>query len=289
MKSRRSKHLLRRFGLWFMVALICFYMLFPVWWTIISSLKSQAQLQMMPATMLPRNPVTGAIQFYFKNYLHVITDPAFLRGLFNSCIVAGSSTLIALCIGAFSGFAIGKLRFKGKKVSMYTILVMSMFPAVSLLSGLYAIMNEIHAPPLISLILVYQISVLPLTTWFLAAFFRNLPTELLQSAQVDGATPMQTFWHILLPLTAPALVTTGILAFTGAWNEYLYALTFTTIDKSARTVPVAIALFSGVVAKQQPFGEILAASIIVSVPIIILVLIFQNRIIGGLTSGSVKG
>ena len=114
MKSRRSKHLLRRFGLWFMVALICFYMLFPVWWTIISSLKSQAQLQMMPATMLPRNPVTGAIQFYFKNYLHVITDPAFLRGLFNSCIVAGSSTLIALCIGAFSGFAIGKLRFKGK-------------------------------------------------------------------------------------------------------------------------------------------------------------------------------
>ena len=123
----------------------------------------------------------------------------------------------------------------------------------------------------------------------LTSFFRGLPDSLLQAAQVDGANMMQTFWQVLLPLTMPALVTTGLLAFITAWNEYLFALTFTAFDRSAQTVPVAIAQFSGRLARQEPFGEVMAAAIIVTVPLIVLVLIFQARIVDGLTAGAVKG
>ena len=140
-----------------------------------------------------------------------------------------------------------------------------------------------------SMIFSYMLFTLPFTVWVLVAFFQALPDELLQSARVDGATSFQAFRLILFPLTAPALVTTGLLAFIAAFNEYLFALTFTTIEPDARTVPVVIALFSGEIARQEPFGEIMAAAIVVTIPLIILVLIFQKRIIGGLTAGAVKG
>jgi len=135
----------------------------------------------------------------------------------------------------------------------------------------------------------YLIFTLPFTAWVLVAFFRALPGELEQAALVDGASPFQTFYMILLPLTAPALVTTGLLAFIAAWNEYLFALTFTLTAPQAQTVTVAISLFTGIVARQEPFGEILAAAIVVTVPLIVLVLIFQRRIVEGLTAGAVKG
>jgi trehalose/maltose transport system permease protein len=134
-----------------------------------------------------------------------------------------------------------------------------------------------------------MIFTMPFTVWVMTSFFRGLPDEIMQSAQVDGATPFQTFYMILLPLTLPALVTTGLLAFIAAWNEYLFALTFTTIDPGSRTVPVAIALFTGQIARQEPFGEIMAASIVVTVPLLILVLVFQQKIVAGLTAGAVKG
>ena len=290
MKTKKlTKKIIGKIGLWVMVFLIAFYMLFPFWWALVSSFKSEAQLQMMPATFLPRNPVTNQIQIYFSNYINVLNDPVFLRGLLNSTIVALSTTLLALLVGALAGFALGKLRFKGKTPSLYIILAMTMFPQVSILAGLYAIINALHMPAILSMIFTYMLFSLPFTTWVLTAFFRHLPSELLQSAQVDGATPLQTFRKILLPLTFPALVTTGLLTFIAAWNEYLFALTFTTVDKSARTVPVAIALFSGTVARQQPFGEIMAAAIIVTIPIVVMVLICQRSIVAGLTSGAVKG
>jgi trehalose/maltose transport system permease protein len=285
----KAKFVFGKIGLWFMIALIAFYMLFPFYWTVVTSLKTEPQLQMMPTTLVPRDPVTKDISIYFGNYKNVLNNMTFIRGLFNSTVVAGGSTILCLLVGAFAGFAFGKLRFRGHKISMYVILAMTMFPSVSILSGLYAVMNAVNIPTMARLILSYMIFTLPFTTWVLAAFFKDLPKELMQSAQVDGATPVQTFWKILLPLTAPALVTTGLLAFINAWNEYLFALTFTTVDQSARTVPVAIALFSGTVARQQPFGEILAAATIVTIPIVVLVLIFQRRIISGLTSGAVKG
>jgi trehalose/maltose transport system permease protein len=192
-------------------------------------------------------------------------------------------------IGAFAAFALGKLRFRGKTPSLYLILAMTMFPQVAVLSGLYALITFLGISARPSMIVTYMLFTLPFTVWVLTSFFRGLPMEIMQSAQVDGASPFQTFYMILLPLTAPALVTTGLLAFIAAWNEYLFALTFTSIEPEARTVPVAIALFTGEIARQEPFGEIMAAGILVSIPLVILVLIFQQRIISGLTAGAVKG
>jgi len=273
----------------FVLAIIVIYLLFPFYWALNSSFKTEAQLQMMPATFIPRDPVSGNISFSLINYKSITQNQEFLYGLINSSIVAISTTLLALVAGSFAGFAIGKLRFRGKQPSMYIILAMTMFPQITVLTGLFAIINTLKLEPRFSMILTYMIFTLPFTTWVLAAFFKSLPTAILESSQVDGATFFQTFYRILLPLTAPALVTTGLLAFIASWNEYLFALTFTTIKPAARTVPVAMALFTGYIAHQEPFGEIMAAAVVVTVPIVVLVLIFQRRIIRGLTAGSVKG
>jgi trehalose/maltose transport system permease protein len=204
-------------------------------------------------------------------------------------IVATTTTALALVFGSFAAFALGKLRFRGKTPSLYVVLSMTMFPQVAVLTGLYAVIRTLQLSAIPSMIISYMIFTLPFTVWVLTAFFQGLPDEIMQSAQVDGATPFQTFRMILLPLTAPALVTTGLLAFINAWNEYLFALTFTTIEVDARTVPVAIALFTGEISFQEPFGEIMAAAVLVTIPLLVLVLIFQRRIIAGLTAGAVKG
>jgi trehalose/maltose transport system permease protein len=244
---------------------------------------------MTPGTFIPRDPDTNGISISFSNYKAVFQNDDFLRSLLNSALIATIVTFLALVIGSFAGFALGKLRFRGRTPSMYMILAMTMFPQVAVLSGLYAMINSLGLSARPSMILTYMLFTLPFTVWVLTAFFQALPDELLQSAQVDGATPFQAFRLILFPLTAPALVTTGILAFIGAVNEYLFALTFTTIEPNARTVPVAISLFQGQIARQEPFGEIMAAAVIVTLPLIVMVLIFQKRIIGGLTAGAVKG
>ncbi len=280
---------IRRSLFYLAILIIVVYLLFPFYWALNSSLKSESQLSMTPATFIPRDPVSNEIDFYLRNYRGVFASDKFVRGLFNSMIVATSTTILALTAGSFAAFALGKLRFKGKAPSLYIILAMTMFPQVTVLSGLYAIINALNLGAIFSMILTYMLFTLPFTTWVLTAFFRELPIEIMQSAQVDGATPFQTFRMILLPLTAPALVTTGLLSFIAAWNEYLFALTFTTIDPSARTVPVAIQYFSGQFARQEPFGEIMAAAVVVTIPIVVLVLIFQRRIVAGLTAGAVKG
>lgn len=277
-------------GLFYLVIfIIAFYMLFPFYWAFNSSLKTEAQLQMTPATIVPLDPDTGGFAPTLINYKSVFGDSQFTRGIMNSTIVAVCTTALALTVGSFAAFAMGKLRFKGKKPVLYVILAMTMFPQVTILSGLYAIITKFQLNAYLSMILTYMIFTLPFTVWVLTSFFKELPREIMESAQVDGCTPYQTFRLILLPLTMPALVTTGLLAFMAAWNEYLFALTFTAIDKGARTVPVAISFFTGNVSRQEPFGEIMAATIVVTVPIVILVLIFQRKIIAGLTAGSVKG
>ncbi|NCD31900.1 MAG: carbohydrate ABC transporter permease [Spartobacteria bacterium] len=287
--NKQQKKRLGTICLYIGVLLVAFYMLFPFLWALSSSFKDESQLQMVPATVMPRDADTGAIRFSLANYKSIFTDKTFLRGFLNSCIVAGGTTMLALSVGSFAAFALGKLRFKGRKVSLYVILMMTMFPQVTVLTGLYAVITALQMPAIANMILSYMLFTLPFTTWVLTSFFKELPEELLQSGRVDGATSFQTFRYILLPLTAPAMVTTGLLAFIAAWNEYLFALTFTAIEPSARTIPVAIALFTGTVARQEPFGEIMAAAVIVTVPIILLVLYFQRRIVAGLTSGAVKG
>lgn len=272
-----------------LIVYIFLHMTIPFYWAIASSLKSEPQLIMTPTTLVPLHPETGRVSLTFQNYAAVFRNDAFLRGLGNSAIVAVSVTVLALTIGAFASFAIGKLRFKMKSPSMYVVLAMTMFPQVSVLTGLYAVVRTLGITAIPSMILTYMLFTLPFTIWVMQAFFRGLPTSLLQAAQVDGATPFQSFYMILLPLTAPALVTTGLLAFIAAWNEYLLALTFTSFEPQARTVPVVIALFSGEIARQEPFGEIMAAAVVVTIPLIVLVFVFQKRIIEGLTAGAVKG
>ncbi len=274
---------------WCVVAIIFVYMLFPFYWAVNSSLKTESQLQMTPATFIPRNPHTLKVDFTLDNYRSIFTNDKFIHGLLNSTIVSTMTTGLALVVGSFAAFALGKLRFRGKTPSLYLILSMTMFPQVTVLSGLYAVINKLNISALPGMILSYMIFTLPFTVWVLTSFFKSLPRELMQSAQVDGATPFQTFYKILLPLTAPALVTTGLLAFISAWNEYLFSLTFTAIEPASRTVPVAIALFTGTVSRQEPFGEIMAAAVVVTIPLVVLVLIFQRKIIAGLTAGAVKG
>jgi trehalose/maltose transport system permease protein len=265
-----------------LVVIIFVYLMFPFYWALISSLKPYSELVASPATLWPQT-------FTLQNYRAVFSNPNFLRGLWNSVIVASSATVLSLLIGSFAGFALGKMRFRGKNPTLYGILAMTMFPQVAVLAGLYAVIRLANLPTTISLILSYLIFTLPFTVWVLTSFFRGLPASLLQAAQVDGANFMQTFWQILLPLTAPALVTTGLLAFINAWNEYLFALTFTATRPAAQTVPVAIANLGGVIARQDPVGERMAAALIVTVPLVVLVLVFQNRIVEGLTAGAVKG
>jgi trehalose/maltose transport system permease protein len=271
-----------RIVFWTLIVFIFVYMLFPFYWALNSSLKTEAELQKTPATFWPEKPV-------LTNYKAIFQNDKFTRGLLNSAIVATSTTILCLATGSFAAFALGKLRFRGKTPSMYLILAMTMFPQIAVLAGLYAVIDNLGISPIPGLILSYMIFTMPFTVWVMTSFFKSLPDEIMQSAQVDGATPLQAFFHILLPLTMPALVTTGLLAFIAAWNEYLFALTFTTIDPSARTVPVAIALFTGTIARQEPYGEIMAAAVTVTVPLVVLVLIFQNRIVAGLTAGAVKG
>lgn len=287
--NKQTRQIISRILFYLMLALIAFYLLFPFYWAFNSSLKSENQLAMTPTTFVPRSPGTLELAPTFQNYLAVFENENFLRGLANSTIVAVSTTLLALVVGAFAAFALGKLRFRGKTPSLYLILSMTMFPQVAVLTGLYAVINALQIPAIPSMILSYMLFTLPFTAWVLTSFFQGLPGELMQSAQVDGATPFQTFYKILLPLTLPALVTTGLLAFINAWNEYLFALTFTTIQPTARTVPVVIALFTGQISRQEPYGEIMAAAVLVTIPLLVLVLIFQNKIVEGLTAGAVKG
>ena len=271
------------------LVVIVVLLLFPFYWMVNSSFKSERQLQTTPATFVPRDAQTGRVRFSLDAFRGVLSSDAVARGLLNSMIVAGVTTAAALVIGSFAAFALGKLRFVGKTPILYAVLIMTMFPQISVLSGLYAFLEWTRLGPIPSMILSYMLFSLPFTVWVQTAFFKSIPSALMQAAYIDGATPLQTFGQIMLPLTAPSLVTAGLLVFINAWNEYLFALTFTSIAPRSRTIPVVIALFHGQFAQQEPFGEIMAAGVLVTVPLVVLVFVFQKRIIAGLTAGAVKG
>jgi len=280
--SKRMAIVVQRGIFYAMVAFIAVYALFPFYWAFVTSLKTEDEM-FSRATYLPQQPT-------LENYAYVLRDNTFLLALRNSAFVAGTTAMLALAVGSFAAYALGRLKFRGRTVLLYMVLSMTMFPAISILSGLYTVVREfgVFGTPF-ALVLTYPVFTLPFTVWVLTSFFRGLPDEIEQAAIVDGATPFQRFRMILLPLVAPALVTTGLLAFVSSWNEYLFALNFTITNPSAQTVTVAIAQFSGVEAMQEPIAEIMAAAMIVTIPLVALVLIFQNRIAEGLTAGAVKG
>ena len=267
---------------WLVVIVIVIYTLFPFYWAVVSSLTPASALFATPVRYFPATPT-------FDAYIGIFRDPSFRQALLNSAIVALTTVILSLSVGSFGAYALGRLHFRGKTIVMYTILSMTMFPAIAILGSLFTMVRAlgIYNTPY-ALILTYMTFTLPFTVWVLSNFFKSLPLELEQAAYVDGATPFQTFYMILLPLTAPGLVTTGLLAFINAWNEFLYAMTFT-IDDRTRTVPVAIAMFSGDQLFESPWGDIMAAAVVVTIPLVILVLVFQQRLVEGLTAGAVKG
>lgn len=267
---------------WLIVILIAIYTLFPFYWAIISSLTPPSMLFSTPVRYFPAQPT-------LQSYITVFQNELFRRALINSAFVSITTVVLALLIGSFGAYALGRLNFRGKSLVLYTILSMTMFPAIAILGSLFTMVRALglYNTPW-ALILTYMTFSLPFTVWVLSNFFKSLPAELEQAAFVDGATPFQTFYMVLLPLTAPGLVTTGLLAFISAWNEFLYALTFT-IDARARTVPVAIAYFTGEQQFEIPWADIMAAAVVVTIPLVVLVLVFQQRLVEGLTAGAVKG
>jgi len=267
---------------WLLVAFIIFYTLFPFYWAIVTSMKSSSHLFDTPVAYWPK-------QISWDNYKAVYHNHNFILSLRNSAIVATSSVVLALAIGSMAAYALGRLKFRGRSWILYLILSMTMFPAIAILGSLYQMIRTAHAfNTLQALVFAYMTFSLPFTVWVLTNFFRSMPGELEEASLVDGSTPFQSFYKILLPLAAPGMVTTGLLAFIAAWNEFLFAQTYT-ITPNRQTVPVAIANFGGASEHDLPWGSIMAASVSVTVPLIILVLIFQRKIISGLTAGAVKG
>lgn len=223
------------------------------------------------------------------NYVAVFAEQPFGQNLLNSVLVAGGVVLLSLTVSLLAAYALGRVQFRGRGVLMMTILGVSMFPQVAILSGLFELISWLGLyDSLWALVLSDLIFTLPFTVWVLVTFMRELPRELEEAALMDGAGVLTVIFRIFLPLLWPAVAATSLLAFIAAWNEFLFALTFT-LSGEQRTVPVAIALISGASSYELPWGNIMAASVIVTVPLIVLVLIFQRQIVSGLTAGAVKG
>lgn len=252
---------------------------FPFYWAVVASFTPEAQLFQEPS-LIPSRVV-------LDHYRALFTDRNFWLPIRNSLVVAGATTVFCVMLGAFCAYALARLNFRGKAALLGFILAVGMFPQISVVSPLYLLLRELH---LINtypgLVLPYLTFAMPLTVWLLVGFFRQLPGELEEAAMVDGASRLRAFWEVIVPLAVPGIATTAILTFVYSWNEFLFALSFT-LGPERQTVPVAIALFRG--QYQVPWGQILAAAVIATAPVTLLVLAFQRRIVQGLTAGAVKG
>jgi trehalose/maltose transport system permease protein len=263
-----------------LVVFIVVVSVFPFYYAILTSFKSGTDI--FRITYWP-------VSFSFENYSAVLNQGSFPRNLLNSIFVSSVTVILALFLAVTAAFALSRVRFRGRGFLLMVILGVSMFPQIAVLAGLFEVIRAlgIYNTPW-ALIFSYTIFTLPFTVWVLTTFMRDLPVEIEEAAIVDGASPWIIITRVFMPLMWPALVTTGLLAFIGAWNEFLFALTFTS-SNDTRTVPVAIALLSGGSQYEIPWGIIMAASVIVTVPLVVLVLIFQRKIVSGLTAGGVKG
>jgi trehalose/maltose transport system permease protein len=284
--TRWRSTVLPKAAFYVVLGVILLYIIFPFYWAFRSAITPDQDLFATPVQYFPTHPT-------LHNFQLVLSNNEFLHALLNSCIVAVSVTILALAIGATASYALGRFRFRGRTPVLYLVLSMTMFPQVAVLGALWNMINQFgFYDHLYALVLTYLVFTLPFTVWVLTSFFRALPSELEEAAYVDGASPFQTFWRIMLPLVAPGLVTTGLLAFISAWNEFLYALSFIQSPEN-RTVPLAI--FNFVPASNvgsnfsTPWGQMMAATVVVTVPLVVLTLIFQRRILAGLTAGAVKG
>ena len=270
----------RRWLLYVGVAIIVVYCLIPFYWMVVSALRR-------PNDQFDNSPVPSPISF--ENFETVFAKGVgFGRSLLNSVVVAGTTTLITLIVGTFAAYTLARLNFRGKNIAAALIIATSMFPGVSLVVPLLKLFTEIGWISTYQAMILPSLSfALPLAVWTLATFFRQMPKELEEAAMVDGLTRGQAFRRVILPLAAPGMFTTAIITFIAAWNEYIIALSMVT-EKEMKTATVAISQFTGIVNFDSPFGTKMAAGVVVTVPLVIVVLIFQRRIIAGLTAGGVK-
>jgi multiple sugar transport system permease protein len=279
-KKRRSTGQGTPWWLWFAVFGIVVFCLFPFYWLVNTSLKTGADLS--TSALVPPSPT-------LDNYDSIFRDANFTTALKNSAIVALVTTALSLIVGSFCAYALARLKMKRKFLILAVVLSISTFPQIAIAAPIFKLWRDVGLYNTIpGLVIPYLTFALPLTIYILTSFFKEIPRDLEEAALVDGATNFEAFRKVVVPLAAPGLATAGILTFIAAWNEFLLAITLTS-STSARTVPAAIAFFTGSTQFEQPLGTISAASVVISIPLILLVLFFQKRIVAGLTAGAVKG
>jgi multiple sugar transport system permease protein len=261
-------------------ALVVFNGLFPALWILLTSLKREVELVQKPITWLPHAPT-------LHNYVQAFTDQPLLRYLGNSLVVALVSTLVSLIVAAFAAYAIARLNLKNKQLVLTAIVASSMFPLVTLLVPIFETMRSMGLlNTYTALVLPYVVLNLPVCTLVLVSFFQSIPKDLENAAMIDGCTRLGALWHVVIPLAAPGIFTAGILAVVNAWDEFLLALSLNAAA-SMRTLPVGISLYQGEFS--FPWPIISAALIVAIVPIAVLIALFQERVVGGLTQGGLKG
>ena len=271
-----------RIALYAAAVLVTLESVFPFVYAIATSLKTGSAL--FTTELIPAHAT-------LDNYISLFTvaEQPFGRHIGNSIMVSVLVVTLSLLLAVTAAYALGRIQFKGRGLLMMAILAVSMFPQVAVLSGMFELIRSLGLyNRAIGLVLPYMIFTLPFTVWVLTTFMQQLPKELEEAAIMDGCSPLRIIFQVFLPLLWPALVSTGLLAFVAAWNEFLFALTFV-LDNDERLVPVSISLISGASKYDIPWGKIMAASVLVTLPLIGLVLVFQKKIVSGLTAGAVKG
>ena len=269
-------------ALYTLALLVTLVSVFPFVYAITPSLTTGSE--QFTKSLWPEN---GSLANYIS--LFTVAEQPFGRHVVNSVVVSTLVVVLSLFVGVTAAYALGRISFKGRGLLLTTILGVSMFPQVAVLAGMFEMIRALGLyNRSLGLVLPYLIFTLPFTVWVLTTFMRQLPKELEEAAIMDGCSPWRIIKDVFLPLLWPALVSTGLLAFIAAWNEFLFALTFV-IDNNERTVPVSISLISGASKYEIPWGKIMAASVLVTLPLIGLVLVFQKKIVSGLTAGAVKG
>jgi multiple sugar transport system permease protein len=271
-----------KFSTWVGFLLILLWCLFPVAWILSLSFKSEGETAVGSPQFLPKDPT-------FDNYSAIVDNPDFRQSLINSFGISLIATVLSVIFATFAAYAIARLEFKGKRLVLSLALAIAMFPVVALVGPLFDLWTRFglfNTWP--GLIIPYMSFTLPLAIWTLSAFFREIPWEMEQAAQVDGATSWQAFRKVIVPLAAPGVFTAAILTFFFAWNEFVLAISLTSTTAS-RTVPAQMSFFVGPDPFNPPYAQLATASVIVTLPVIVIVLLFQRRIVAGLTSGAVKG
>jgi multiple sugar transport system permease protein len=270
----------QRFGWGLANVIVVLIAAIPVLWLVSLSFKDPSTLT--DGSFYPHKWTT-------ENYRGIFNQPLFTHALINSIGIAIISTILGVALGAMAAYAIARLDFPGKRLLVASALLIAMFPAISLVNPMFNLWRTLGIfDTWIGLIIPYMTFSLPLSIYTLSAFFREIPWELERAAALDGATPVQAFRRVIVPLAAPGIFTTAILVFLYCWNDFVFAISLTSTN-NARTVPAAIAFFTGASQFQQPTGSIAAAAVVITIPVIVVVMLFQRRIVAGLTAGAVKG